>query len=307
MFDPADGKSLLCLLTDPTGASCDYAPNPGPWRTYIDMEHSECYNMTNHWSALTDGQTKYVFRAWAGDEQLFDLKNDPRETVDVSGVPSYSAVLQTWRQRMVTQFQTEHRGPLWVSEDGKLQIRSGKTNPKFNYSPNYPFNPQARPGDSVVGLTSNGEDCSAQADPTQCWAVTDTPNSSSSFQDNVLGLNPSIKLLNTLEGLSLCLSASGQPGENVTVAKCDPQQNKAQGFYTSNHTSPAEPAAIKHASSGLCVTAAGDSAAVTVELAPCVAVETTQQWIFGTSGRFCINDRSLNNTCLAVQANWGPG
>ena len=55
-----DGKSLLCLLKDPTGRShCDYALNPGPWRGWIDMEHNTCYNGTNHWSSLTDGATKY--------------------------------------------------------------------------------------------------------------------------------------------------------------------------------------------------------------------------------------------------------
>ena len=47
-FDANDGKSLLCLLRDPSGRACDYAPNPGPWRTIIDLEHSTCYNMTNH-------------------------------------------------------------------------------------------------------------------------------------------------------------------------------------------------------------------------------------------------------------------
>ena len=28
-FDAADGKSMLCLLEDPSGQACDYAPNPG--------------------------------------------------------------------------------------------------------------------------------------------------------------------------------------------------------------------------------------------------------------------------------------
>lgn len=58
-FDAADGKSLLCLLRDPSGATCEYAPNPGPWRRWLDLEHSTCYNETNHWSALTDGEVKY--------------------------------------------------------------------------------------------------------------------------------------------------------------------------------------------------------------------------------------------------------
>ena len=71
-FDPTDGKSMLCLLTDPTGTRCEYAPNPGPWRQYLDLEHSTCYNETNHWNALTnetnhwnaltDGLIKYVHR-----------------------------------------------------------------------------------------------------------------------------------------------------------------------------------------------------------------------------------------------------
>ena len=53
---------MLCLLTDPTGTRCEYAPNPGPWRQYLDLEHSTCYNETNHWNALTDGLIKYVHR-----------------------------------------------------------------------------------------------------------------------------------------------------------------------------------------------------------------------------------------------------
>ena len=58
-FAAEDGKSLLCLLKDPTGMEhCDYAVNPGPWRGWIDMEHNTCYNGTNHWSSLTDGATK---------------------------------------------------------------------------------------------------------------------------------------------------------------------------------------------------------------------------------------------------------
>ena len=48
-----DGASLLCLLNDPTGTQCH-------WRKWLDMEHDTCYNNSNHWSALTDGNYKYV-------------------------------------------------------------------------------------------------------------------------------------------------------------------------------------------------------------------------------------------------------
>ena len=133
-FDAADGKSLLCLLADPSGAVCDYAPKPGPWRRWIDMEHDIVYNATNHWSALTDGRVKYIFRAYWGDEQLFNLTADPAERRDLSRVESYGPTLALWRQRMVDQFEAEGRGASWV-KDGQLQRRTeGQM-----YSPNFAF------------------------------------------------------------------------------------------------------------------------------------------------------------------------
>lgn len=41
-----DGASLLCLVRDPSGASCN---NGAGWRSVLDLEHSTCYNETNHW------------------------------------------------------------------------------------------------------------------------------------------------------------------------------------------------------------------------------------------------------------------
>ena len=42
-FKKEDGKSMLCLLRDPTGTKhCDYPGNPGPWRPFLDLEHSQC-------------------------------------------------------------------------------------------------------------------------------------------------------------------------------------------------------------------------------------------------------------------------
>jgi arylsulfatase A-like enzyme len=66
-----EGQPLTCLLTDPTGASCG-ADGRG-WRQWVDAEHDVVYNASNHWSALTDGRAKYIFRAQHGDEQLFNL------------------------------------------------------------------------------------------------------------------------------------------------------------------------------------------------------------------------------------------
>ena len=103
------------------------------WREYVDLEHSTCYNITNHWNALTDGHTKYVFRAYFDDEQLFDLDSDPHEMTNLAGKAEWEGTLRQWRERMVEQFEREGRGPDWV-EDGKLVRRTkGQL-----YSPNYP-------------------------------------------------------------------------------------------------------------------------------------------------------------------------
>lgn len=35
------------------GQTCNYPVNPGPWREWIDLEHSTVYNESNSWNALT--------------------------------------------------------------------------------------------------------------------------------------------------------------------------------------------------------------------------------------------------------------
>jgi len=159
-----DGLPLTCILQDPTGKTCEinYTPrestdqpetkettkanivstnvSPSPtttttvsWRQWIDMEHDICYNITNHWNSLTDGEIKYVFIAYDATEQLFNLTNDPYEFNDVSKDNNYKATLQLWRQRLVTQFENEQRGTTWV-KNGILQARPGSQ----TYSPYYP-------------------------------------------------------------------------------------------------------------------------------------------------------------------------
>ena len=63
---PSDinGSSLLSIIR-----SGDVGKNA--WRQWIDLEHSTCYNSTNHWNALTDGNFKYIFRAFFGDGYFF--------------------------------------------------------------------------------------------------------------------------------------------------------------------------------------------------------------------------------------------
>jgi choline-sulfatase len=116
-----DGKSMLELARG----------NAGDWRAWIDLEHDVCYGKNNHWTALTDGKTKYIFHAFDGEEQLFDLANDPGEIHDLAKVAAHEESLATWRARMVAHL--EHRGEAWV-KDGQLALHKDS----IQFSPNYP-------------------------------------------------------------------------------------------------------------------------------------------------------------------------
>jgi arylsulfatase len=100
-------------------------------RDWIDLEHDVCYADTNHWTAVTDGRWKYIYHAFDGSEQLFQVSVDRHEIRDLASDPAHAASLRLWRHRM-----TEHlapRGSDWV-KGGKLVPR-----PKsMRTSPNYP-------------------------------------------------------------------------------------------------------------------------------------------------------------------------
>jgi len=114
-----DGRSLLPLLS-----------GKADWRPYLDLEHGVCYSKENHWNALTDGKRKYIFNAFDGSEQLFDLEKDPYELQDVASDPSYESQLREWRRRLVEHLAP--RGELYV-KNGRLQTRpnEGPVSPNF--------------------------------------------------------------------------------------------------------------------------------------------------------------------------------
>jgi arylsulfatase len=115
-----DGRSLLELVRG----------NTKDWRPFIDLEHSMCYNQ-DHWNALTDGRFKYIYYAYVGREELFDLTDDPHELHNLAADPVYKPTLLQWRQRMVEHLS--ERGEPFVS-GGKLAIRKER----FLYSPHFP-------------------------------------------------------------------------------------------------------------------------------------------------------------------------
>ena len=106
------------------------------WREWIDLEHSTCYNVTNHWNALADSQWKYIFNAYLDEESLFDQVNDPDEMNDLALDPRYIDVLEEWRDRMVEMFEKQGRGDGWVL-NGTLQQRLEEQ----THGPNFPNNP----------------------------------------------------------------------------------------------------------------------------------------------------------------------
>jgi arylsulfatase A-like enzyme len=117
-----DGRSLLD------------AARGKPWREFIDLEHDICYAPENNWNALTDGRTKYIFSAFDGREQLFDLTSDPLERNEITD----SARLRPWRERMLAHLSP--RGDFYV-KNGSLALRpQGR-----KHSPNYPATSQASP------------------------------------------------------------------------------------------------------------------------------------------------------------------
>jgi len=117
-----DGRSLLSLVR--RGGAAD-------WRKFIDLEHSRCYAPSNQWTAVTDGRFKYIFYAYDGEEQFFDLEKDPAELNDLSSDPACQDRVRLWRERMVNHLA--ERGERFV-ENGKLAIRPDQ----YLYSPNYP-------------------------------------------------------------------------------------------------------------------------------------------------------------------------
>jgi len=117
-----DGKSLLQLVRGETAA----------WREVLDLEHWRCYSRENNWNALTDGRYKYIFCAYDGSEQLFDMHNDPDELEDLASQPAYRSLVGEWRAWLAAYLA--ERGEDYVS-GGRPKVRGESDS---LYSPNFP-------------------------------------------------------------------------------------------------------------------------------------------------------------------------
>lgn len=96
-----DGRSLAPLLR-------------GERELGRDFLHLEC---APRFHALTDGREKYIWLARDGDEQFFDLREDPHELRNLSGLEQSRDRLAHWRDRLVQQLKDRPEG---FVENGKL-------------------------------------------------------------------------------------------------------------------------------------------------------------------------------------------
>jgi arylsulfatase len=97
-----EGRSIVPLLTG----------QPTQWRPYLHGEHAG----TAHF--LTDGIEKYIWFAADGREQFFNLKDDPKECVDLARNGRATARVADWRQRLIEQLRGRPEG----FTDGKKLI-----------------------------------------------------------------------------------------------------------------------------------------------------------------------------------------
>lgn len=116
-----DGMSMLNLLKGKK------------WRQILDLEHAQIYEKDNAWVAITDGKYKYIYFTLTGQEQLFDIENDPGEISDLVLSGKNVKIVQSWRKKMVAHLRV--RGEDWV-KDGelvvqKVSVQFGKNHPKF--------------------------------------------------------------------------------------------------------------------------------------------------------------------------------
>jgi arylsulfatase A-like enzyme len=94
--DSVEGVSLLPLARG----------EEPEWRPYLHGEHAGGGNMM----FLTDGHEKYVWFTDSGNQQLFDLDNDPSELHDLARKTENAGRLELWRQRLTKELEGREEG-----------------------------------------------------------------------------------------------------------------------------------------------------------------------------------------------------
>ncbi|MDY0409228.1 arylsulfatase [Virgibacillus soli] len=96
--DTVEGKSLLPLWDQRTST---------PWRDYIHGEH-EFGEQSYHY--ITDGKEKYIWFSQTGEEQFFDLVQDPNELHNLADDANYGTKMTTRRNQLIHELKGREEG-----------------------------------------------------------------------------------------------------------------------------------------------------------------------------------------------------
>lgn len=110
-----EGESLLPLWKD----------EDKPWRGYIHGEH-EYGDESFHY--ITDGKEKYIWFSQTGEEQFFNLQEDPDELVNLADETDYGKVINRRRQQLIQELTGREEG----YTDGKRLIVGQPPKPTLN-------------------------------------------------------------------------------------------------------------------------------------------------------------------------------
>jgi arylsulfatase A-like enzyme len=78
-------------------------------------------NAHNAHLAITDGRWKYLWFTEGGYEQLFDLKNDPKEEYNLAGIAAFTKPQNRLKKELIGRY--ENYPDLGFVSNGKLIIR----------------------------------------------------------------------------------------------------------------------------------------------------------------------------------------
>ncbi|PAV31179.1 arylsulfatase [Virgibacillus profundi] len=115
--DTVDGKSVMPLCKDGEDM---------PWREYIHGEHAFGEKSFHY---ITDGKEKYIWFSQNGEEQFFDLENDPQEMTNLLKVVDYQERIEKRRNQLVKELEGREEG----YSDGKSLIAGRTPKPTLRF------------------------------------------------------------------------------------------------------------------------------------------------------------------------------
>lgn len=87
-----------------------------PWREYLHGEHAQGMDSTQ-W--ITDGREKYIWYSQTGEEQFFNLAEDPRELHNLMDSPQAQERIHYWRSVLIQELEGREEGYV---QDGSLVV-----------------------------------------------------------------------------------------------------------------------------------------------------------------------------------------